>query len=975
VITRVTSSRLVGRTAELASLRELLDEAADGHPTLAFVAGESGVGKSRLLAELEQASADVAQVLHGDCMELGEGELPYAPLVGALRPLARAADPVLDELPAAARAELATLLPELSSPDPPAGDQGRLFEALLSLLDRLGRRQPVLLAVEDLHWADRSTSAFLAFLAHSLGSERVLTVATYRSDELHRRHPLRPLLAELERSLGTRRIELEPLSREELSLALEDITGEPPAPAMVERLYARTEGNPLFAEELLAAGADGRGPLPPTLRDALMVRIERLSEDAQDVLRVLAVAGRADHALLADTSGLDPRRLREALREAVAGHIVVVGAGDRHEFRHALLREVVHDDLLPGERAEHHLALARALERRAHATGDGAWVSAAIAHHYHEAGDQPAALAATIAAGREAERVRAPGEAAVQFERALELWDRVADPAERAGMDHVEVLRRAARARYMHGDDARSLPLLEEAVAELDADADRRRAAAVIGELARVQWTLGRGEESRATLRRALALLDGDGPSRVRAVLLAERVRTLMLQGRYRETLEAAAAALPAIEAVGDEAVRGILLNRRGLALIMLGQVDEGVSALREAIDLARDAGRDDDLATAYVNLADSLHNIGRSREALALGCEGLREVPEGTRSARWLAVEVAEIETDLGEWDSAMQRLADTSGRLRAGQGLVNEQLRTAELAVGRGDDALARTLLEDCAQRIVNSLEPQFIAPVGVLRVALERRAGDLVAARAIVDDALDRIEFCSEDLTVLAEVAAAGVAVEADAAVRARDLHDAEAEAAARAGAELMLTRVRAAVEEGRPLEAALLLLAEAEFARASGEAAGDRWAAAAAAWDELERPYAAALARWREAEARIVAGERDAALRALGAALATADRIGALWLAAECRGLAARARLQPGAEKPAEAPDGLAPFGLTARERQVLELLAAGATNREIGETLYMAEKTASVHVSRILSKLDVRSRTEAAAVAHRQGLTG
>jgi DNA-binding CsgD family transcriptional regulator/tetratricopeptide (TPR) repeat protein len=965
VAIRVTSSRLVGRADELCELRRLLDMAADGQPALVFVAGESGVGKSRLLAELE---AGAGQVLHGDCVELGEGELPYAPVVGALRPLAREHDPVLASLPA--RDELATLLPELGAPGAP-GDQGRLFEALLGLLERLGRRAPVLLALEDIHWADRSTSAFLAFLARALDDERVLVVATYRTDEMHRRHPLRPLLAELERGQRTHRIALEPLTRDELAVALEDISGEQPDAGLVDRLYVRSGGNPLFAEELLAAGEDGRGALPPTLRDALMLRVERLSGDAQQMLRVLAVAGLADDPLLAGAGGLDAPALRDALREAVAAHIVVIDPGDRYEFRHALLREVVHDDLLPGERAELHLALARALEQRART---GAWISAAIAHHYHQAGDQPAALAAAVAAAREAERVRAPGEAAALLDRALELWTRVPDAAEHAGADHVEVLVRAANARFMHGDDARSLPLLERAVAELDQDGDPHRAAAVIGNLARAQWALGRGEDSRATLSRALDLLAGEEMSTTCATLLAEQVRSLMLQGRYRETVEAADKALRAAAAVGDEAARGTLLNRRGFALIMLGDHEAGVPSMREAIDVAKRVGSNDELATAYVNLADALHHVGRSREGLETSLEGLREIEGGTRSERWLETQVAEIEIDLGLWASAADRLAPAPNRFRAGHGIVNEQLRRAELALGRGEHDVARELLVDCTERIVMSLEPPFIASVGALTSVLERRAGDLDAARAAVEHALDRIEFCSEDLACLAGVATAGVAVEADAAERACDLRDAEAEQAARAAARLMLERVRATVEGERPVEAARLLTAEAHATRAEHRPDPAAWAAAAAAWDALERPYDAAEARWYEAEAQVAAGDREAAQQAARAALEVADRVGAAWLSGEVRGLAARARLNLGTtDGRAEAASQDEPFGLTARERQVLELLAGGATNRQIGETLFMAEKTASVHVSRILSKLDVRSRTEAAAVAHRQGL--
>src|SRR4051795_2374420 len=238
--TRVTSTRLVGRTGELAELEAALQEAADGRPSLAFLAGESGVGKSRLLAELERrAREEGATVLGGDAIELGEGELPYAPLVGALRPLARSDDAVLGELSAANRAELATLLPELARrDDTPAvsgtddergSAQRRLFEALLSLLERLGRQGPVVLALEDVHWADRSTRAFLAFLARSLCDEPVLVVLTYRSDELHRRHPLRPLLAELERAARARRIDVPPLTRDELVPQLAGILGPPPA--------------------------------------------------------------------------------------------------------------------------------------------------------------------------------------------------------------------------------------------------------------------------------------------------------------------------------------------------------------------------------------------------------------------------------------------------------------------------------------------------------------------------------------------------------------------------------------------------------------------------------------------------------------------------------------------------------------------------------------------------------------------------
>jgi hypothetical protein len=273
--TRVTSTRLVGRTGELAELEAALREAADGRPSLAFLAGESGVGKSRLLAELERRAREQgATVLGGDAVELGEGELPYAPLVGALRPLARSDDAILGELTPANRAELATLLPELARrDDTPAvsgaddergSAQRRLFEALLSLLERLGQHGPVVLALEDVHWADRSTRAFLAFLARSLCDEPVLVVLTYRSDELHRRHPLRPLLAELERAPRARRIELARFDRDELAEQLEDILGAPPAPDLVEPKVPTTplDPGPLEADSVTPA-AQGEPVAPP----------------------------------------------------------------------------------------------------------------------------------------------------------------------------------------------------------------------------------------------------------------------------------------------------------------------------------------------------------------------------------------------------------------------------------------------------------------------------------------------------------------------------------------------------------------------------------------------------------------------------------------------------------------------------------------------------------------------------------------
>src|SRR5215218_1816972 len=959
--TGVTSRRLVGRSLELAQLEAALADAAAGQPSLAFVVGESGVGKSRLVRELQmRAAAAGTRVLSGDSVELGDGELAYAPLVTALRPLVRDADPVLAELPPGIRAELATLLPGLGETRERAGgDQARVFEALLAVIDGLSRSALVLLVIEDLHWADASTRAFLRFLAATLASEPVLVVATYRPDELHRRHPLRPLLAELER-VRALRIDLSGLSREELSEQLADILGTPPDPALVDRLYVRSEGNPLFTEELLAAGLDGRGAVPPSLAAALSVRIERLGEDAQEVVRVLSAGGRLDDAVLAAVAGLD-----------------------RHTLRHALMRETVHDELLPGERAELHRALARALDAQSDAAGrPNARRAAAIAHHYLAAGDQPAALAAAVRAGVAAMDVQAYNEGAALFERALELWDRVADAADLAGADEVELLERAAECHYYADDFPRSITLAKRALTLIDEATEPRRAAWAYGILQRSLWVMLRSDEAEEALARGLALLADDGPSVARAGLLARQARMLMLQSRYRRAVSVARRAIAEQELLGVPGDYHLdemgALNALGVSLVATGDIEEGADALRRALALARDRGHLQEVAVAAVNLCESLHRVGRTPEALAVARAAHDEVASLPVRQVWLSLEIAQTTFDSGDWEAAEATLAGIdSRRLARGNSELNACLRRAELELGRAERDAARAHLARAAELAANSREPQYLGVLGALQAELATRDGDVEAARAAVDEALDRIEFCSDDALRMAMVSAAGVAAEATAAQQARDLGDGAAVEAALSHAELLIARVRACADDGGLLEQAYLDHAEADYCRALDTEQSERWAAAAASWEALGRPYPAAVARWRQAEALVADGDREAAAPVAGAAMETAERLGAAWLAGELESLAARARLRLGepGEEPRAADDDESddPFGLTPRERQVLALVAAGATNREIGRQLYMAEKTASVHVSRILSKLDVRSRTEAAGVAHRLGL--
>jgi DNA-binding CsgD family transcriptional regulator/tetratricopeptide (TPR) repeat protein len=984
---RLTSAHLVGRVAELTELELALAQAAQGRPGLVLLAGDSGIGKTRLLAEFERRVREEhrpPEVLRGEAVQTGDGELPYGPLLGALRPLVRERHEALSELAPGSRAQLAALLPGLDTgapreerDDPSA--QVRLFEALIELLDLLSCHAPVVLMLEDIHWADRSTRAFIAYLARSLREERVLTLLSYRSDELHRRHPMRALLAELDRIERVRRLELDPFDRDELSEALTDILGAPPSLGLLERVHARAEGNPLYTEELLAASLDARGGAPQSLRDAFMLRIERLSAGAQRAARVIAVGRALSEPVIAEVSGLPHDELQDALREAVAEQVLVPTDEATLSFRHELLREALYDDLLPGERSDLHLALARAFEGRADAASDfGLELASRIASHYAMAGAQPDALRASVSAALAARAVHAHAETARLAERALELWGRVASPSELAGISHHQLVLLAARALLLSSSYARADQLLTAALADLDADEDPDCYASLLGVLAHVQWMLNRGLEGVETANRALAILPA-GETEERAKLLEWLARRKYLRGRFREAAGDARDALAAAIEVGDRASEAQALNTLGMATIVLGDVEAGTARLREAIAIDEQNGDVDGAAYSYANLADLLSIAGRTREGVEMAQAGLRTLSRHMRASHeWMTMTLSELAYVAGEWDIARANLGPPPSELD-GVRLIFRLIREADLALGEGDDDLAARTLGQAEPLVARSSEPQWIGALGALLGELYRRRRELPGARAAVSQALDRIELCTDDVARIARAAATGVRVEADIAQRARDLAEKAEARDAIARAKLHQQRLEAAASEGGPVEAAWALTGAAELARARGRGDVKLWRKAHDAWREIERPYEAALTSWRGAEAAALAGDRALGGELAADALETARKLGSRWLEAELLALGQRARLRlelsdHGEGKPEDVgePAEEDPFGLTAREREVLSLIAQGATNRQIGAALFMAEKTASVHVSRILAKLGVRSRTQAAAVAHRMG---
>ncbi len=364
---RVSSPILVGRRIERERLWGALSEARSGRPGVVLVAGEAGIGKTRLVADFEAAAAGTgARLLHGACIPVGGRSLPFAPFADAFGHLFRSpADSEVARALGSARTELPQLLPGLipGARRPPPGShlhRGRLLELIAECLRRLSVIAPVVLVLEDLHWADLATQEALDFLARRLRDEQLLLLATCRTDEPAADHRLAALVMELDRTGRLERLELTRLDQDELRSLVAGILGAEPDPDLVAAIQSRSGGNPYFAEELLALDA-AAGPMPATMREALLARIDGVAAPTWTMLRVAAVLGaRFEGRLITLASGLDEQATETALREGVARHLLVPlnGPGQPYEFRHALLAEAVYEDLLPEERARIHTAIA-----------------------------------------------------------------------------------------------------------------------------------------------------------------------------------------------------------------------------------------------------------------------------------------------------------------------------------------------------------------------------------------------------------------------------------------------------------------------------------------------------------------------------------------------------------------------------------------------------------------------------------------
>jgi predicted ATPase/DNA-binding CsgD family transcriptional regulator len=1026
----VVSPVFIGRREELTSLARQLERAKAKDPAFALIGGEAGVGKTRLTRELASlAASQDCCVLTGQCVELGGEGLPLAPLVDALRTLARALPPdLLAEVLGPAAPALSRLLPELArataaassfpaeptaAPAPtaaaavPASDdmsKAQLLEHVLGTLDRLSCVQPVLLAVEDLHWADRSTLDLVAFLFRSLRQSRVMIAVTYRSDELHRRHPLRPLLTSWERDRSINRVDLSRFSRDEVAAQLGAILGQRPGPAVTETVFDRSGGNAYLVEELAGAVAAGGDPadLPPSLADVLLSRVDALTVNAQKLLRTASVAGRAvPERLLAEVAGLEEAELLRALREAVDGHLLVVDqSGHGYAFRHALTRDAVYEDMLPGERVRLHAAYAAALDRDQDPGGDEADASA-LAYHWYAALDLPRALPAAVRAAARAAVAGAPAEALRLLERALEIWPRVADAPQRTGIDRVGVSRLAADAAYRSGALDRARSLLADALAELAADAsgtDPLQHALLLERYAVVQRDSSDPAAATATLQRALDLLPSDRVTRVHAVVLATMASLQMREDDMTGCAETARRAIEAARAAGAKDAEADASVSLGSSACYLGQTEAGLASLRDGLRLARELGDPPVALRAYINLSDALELLGRHAEAAQAAAEGI-ELATRTGMARTLGSYLignrAESLLRMGQLDEADELTSQALAALPEGVFSATLHQFRAEIAVmrGRHDEATAS---DRATRRIVgDTVDIQFTQTLRYTAAMIALGSGDMAAAREAVSEGLPDVTSpwgarYGWPLLWL------GMRVEADDATRHRDRREAlPAEVTERCA---RLAGLAARVQTPAPSWEAYRELTGAEHARAEGTDTPATWLAAVAAWQRAGEPYLLCYALLRLAEACTASGDLEAANRAVRQSHALARRLGAAPITAEAEALARRARLNlpldqagpsPGAAgaaggheptaghadtAPPRPADELARFGLTDREREVLVLVAAGRSNPEIGRELFISAKTASVHVSNILAKLGVGGRVEAAAVAHRLGIT-
>jgi len=990
----------VGRESELSVLLGALG----GDARLVLVVGDAGVGKTQFVAQgMDLAAAAGMVMIQGECLPLA-GTLPLLPVGDALRELAEREDgrllaAALDAAPGYVRAEVGRLLPGLN-PDgaPPDGRGGewsreRLFAGigeLLAVVARLARSR-VGLVVEDVHWADSATLDCLTVLAWAGRRKEVMVAVTCRGDEA----PLAPhvagWLARMRAGAWVQEIRLGPLSRDQAALQVAALAGGPVPAQVADELFARAEGNPFFTEQLvaaaLAAGDSGGllvpGGLPARLAELLTARADRCAGDARAVLTGLSVAGRPlDEDQLGAVTGLEIEAVRRGLRELAGVRLLAEDTpGEGHRPRHALLAEAVAAELLPGERAGLHERTARALAEAA----DPA-LAAEVAGHWQAAGHPTEELPARLAAAAAAEQVFGYPEAAAHWRRAIELVQARPGATAAAGIDLPRLYLRASDALDLSGDRGSAGLAAEEAYHHF-ADHTDQATAAVVRHRAGFFRALDDRAAGLPLFEEALRLFGEAPPSFDHAEALLNYVQLflLLVEGRVEASVSALNRALDVAEAADATTLIPRILSTIAVGAFMRGQVEEGLTALERGLALARAAQDGPALVLLAATESDALLKLGQFQRAAEVASRGLdtaRQVGLQSWSATSaLAANAVEALLALGRTDQAAALIDPLTPGSSHSEHLL-AQVARAEVDLLRGDADAAR-----------GRWQLIYAVPAFATRVDFAYQAAPLAVEASLwagrPGDALDETRqalalFRAPDLTIFCgRLLAAGLRACADLAEQARARRDQPAADDADDAAGRLadwVEQMGGAPFTNHPFVATIPAARatwDAERNRLAGSADPDAWAVAAKAWQDLSCPHRAAYAWWQQARAQLDAGQPTAvAAGTLRAAAEGAD--GHTPLLAAIRTLAGRARipLQPPADAapttppPAKAP---APYSLTDRELAVLRLLAAGRTNAQIGAELYISPKTAGVHVSNILRKLDVSGRAQAAALAERAGL--